>query len=88
MSEFIVNRDMFGLYAKIPTDYAGGKHIYKIVNRHMSNSWCETPITYESRKNPIPHKNIEEVLNVIHCGIDEREVITVALKDCEVLNVK
>lgn len=31
---------------------------------------------------------MEHVLNVIHCGIDESEVIRVALKDCEIVKKK
>lgn len=30
-------------------------------------------------------KKITDVLNVIHCGVDESKVIRVALKDCEII---
>lgn len=92
MSEFVVNADMFGLYAMIPYGHfyheTGETHIYKIVNRHQSNTWCEVPLTYQTETNPKRHDTIEDVLNVIHCGIDERKVITVAMKDCEIIGKK
>lgn len=89
---FIVNRDMFGKYVKIPHTLAGPKRkfIFKVVGRFKSNTYCDVPISPLS--NPVSHyKNIkelndlEDVLNVIQCGIDETKVLTVALKDCELV---
>lgn len=89
MSKFVVNTDMFGCYVKIPYGHyfekTGEKHIYKVITRFQSNTWCEAPITYQSENNPIIHDYMEDVLNVIHCGVDETKVIRVSLKDCELI---
>ena len=86
MNEFVVNTDLFGRYANIPTDYSGNKHIYKVITLYESNCYCDVPLTVNSE--PALHKEIVPVLNVIHCGVDESEVIRVALKDCEILKAK
>lgn len=95
MSEFKVNTDMFGQYVTIPTGYSKEKHLYKVVSKFYSNTYCDVPIMHNAE--PKSHKEtkakenpygLETVLNVIHCGIDENEVITVALKDCEVVKPK
>lgn len=90
MARFMVNADMFGMYVRIPTGYSREMHIYKVVTKFKSNSYCDVPIVYGSK--PVPHEkefhdlsDLEDVLNVIHCGIDETEVIRVALKDCEIV---
>lgn len=90
MAEFKVNADMFGMYARIPTGYSKEMHVYKVVSKFKSNSYCDVPIVYNSK--PVIHdkefsqlSDLEDVLNVIHCGIDETEVIRVALKDCEIV---
>lgn len=31
MSDFRINGDMFGMYVRIPTDFSGALHIYKVV---------------------------------------------------------
>lgn len=80
MSEFCANRDMFGAYVKIPTDRSGALHVYKVVSRSESNSYCDVPIRCGSM--PVTHGEIVPILNVIHCGIDETKVVRVALKDC------
>lgn len=87
---FVVNGDMFGRYVKIPHVLAGNgeKFIFKVVGRFKSNTYCNVPITSASK--PVAHdkkikdwNDLEDVLHVIQCGIDETEVLTVALKDCE-----
>lgn len=83
MSEFVVNGDMFGMYAKIPTGFSKEMHIYKIVSVFESNTYCDVPLLTTDTKETT-HDKLDTVLNVIHCGIDESEVIRVALKDCEV----
>lgn len=82
MSEFVVNDDMFGGYCEIATDFSRGLHIYKIVGLIESNSYCDIPLTYQSK--PTYHKDIVPVLLVIHCGIDETRVQRVALSNCKV----
>ena len=79
---FHVNTDMFGQYAKIPTGRSGDLHIYKIITRFCSNGYCDTPIIFG--KSTL-HEEVTDVLNVIHCGIDESKVIRVALRDCEII---
>lgn len=83
MSEFVINGDMFGMYAKIPTGFSKEMHIYKIVSVFESNTYCDVPLLTIDTKETT-HDKLVIVLNVIHCGIDESEVIRVALKDCEV----
>lgn len=87
---FVVNGDMFGRYVKIPHVLAGNgeKFLFKVVGRFKSNTYCNVPITSTSK--PVEHdkkikdwNDLEDVLHVIQCGIDETEVLTVALKDCE-----
>jgi|GEM_PF-3916992 hypothetical protein len=79
--EFVVNGDMFGEYCNILTDYSHANHIYKIVSHFKSNAYCEVPILYSTKETS--HNEVIDVLNVIHCGIDETKVIRVALKDVE-----
>ena len=79
---FHVNTDMFGQYAKIPTGRSGDLHIYKIITRFCSNGYCDTPIIFGKSTH---HEEVTDVLNVIHCGIDESKVIRVALRDCEII---
>ena len=81
MNKFNVNGDLFGKYALIKTAAYEEPHIYKIISAFESNSYCEVPIWYYTK--PEWHDKMETVLNVIHCGIDETEVIRVVLKDCD-----
>lgn len=83
MSEFVVNKDMFGRYARIKTDYNHAMHIYKIVSAFESNSYCNVPILHNSE--PVLHDEILPVLNVIHCGIEETKIVRVAVKDCDII---
>lgn len=83
MAEFLVNKDMFGRYCRIPTDTSGNMHFYKIVSRIDSNGYCDVPLTWQSEA--ILHKQVVPVLLVIHCGIDESKVQRVALSDCEIV---
>ena len=80
---FHVNTDMFGQYAKIPTGRSRDLHIYKIITRFHSNWYCDVPII--GLGDSTLHEEVTDVLNVIHCGVDESKVIRVALKDCEII---
>lgn len=84
MSQFTVNKDMFGRYCYIPTGTSGDMHIYKIVSQIESNFYCEAPLVVNSKETT--HKNIVPVLLVIHSGIDETEVRKVALSDCKIIS--
>lgn len=81
MSEFVLNTEYYGGYAYVKTGFSRDTHIYKIVNAIQSNSYCDVPVKIDSA--PYRHENIELVLNVIHCGIDETKVVRVAAKDCD-----
>lgn len=83
MPEFLVNKDMFGRYCRIPTGMGGHMHTYKIVSRIDSNGYCDVPLTSTSEKTL--HNQIVPVLLVIHCGVDESKVRRVALSDCEIV---
>lgn len=86
MAEFKTNDDMFGRYVRIQTDFSKTLHIYKVVSRFESNTYCDIPILVSSKE--VQHEQVVPVLNVIHCGIDESKVIRVALDDCEIVPVK
>jgi hypothetical protein len=80
-NSFSVQTDMFGEYCLVPTGCDKEKHIYKVVTRFRSNSYCEVPLVHDSK--PVIHDGVVDVLNVIHCGIDETKVERVALSDVE-----
>lgn len=83
MSKFAVNEDMFGKYCTIPTGCSRSEHIYKIVTRIESNTYCDIPL-YSGQTEETTHKDVVPVLLVIHCGIDESEVIRVPLAKCKI----
>lgn len=90
MAEFVLSgQEIFGRYARIAYGHAlDGKqdyHIYKCIQSFMSNCYCDVPLTYQTENNCHTHDNIVEVVNVIHCGIDENRVIRVARNDIELL---
>ena len=82
---FAINDDMFGLYARIQTGFSREPHIYKIIARIESNGYCDVPLCTCNTKQT-RHGEIVPVLLVIHCGIDESEVIRVKEGDCEIVN--
>lgn len=83
---FVVNGDMFGRYVKIPHVLAGKgeKFVFKVVGRLQSNTYCSIPIGLGA-KDEIQGAEMVDVLRVIQCGVDETKVLTVALKDCELV---
>ena len=90
MSEFVLSgQELFGRYARIAYGHAlDGKqdyHIYKCIRSFMSNCYCDVPLTYQTENNCHTHDNIVEVVNVLHCGIDENRVIRVARNDIALL---
>lgn len=90
MAEFVLSgQELFGRYARIAYGHAlDGKqdyHIYKCIQSFRSNCYCDVPLTYQTENNCHTHDNIVEVVNVIHCGIDENRVIRVARNDIELL---
>lgn len=90
MSEFVLSgQELFGRYARIAYGHAlGGEqdyHIYKCIQSFRSNCYCDVPLTYQTENNCYNHDDIVDVVNVIHCGIDESRVIRVARNDIELL---
>lgn len=83
MSEFVTNDDMFGKYCKIPTGCSRTEHVYKIVKRIESNTYCDVPL-YSGQTEEITHKDSVPVLLVIHCGVYESEVVRVAFAACKI----
>lgn len=76
----------FGDYVKIEMLRHGAEnewYLYKVVSSFKSNTWIETPLKWNSE--PISHDKIEEVLNVIQCGVDETKVIRVRRNDCKII---
>lgn len=78
--------DIFGKYCNIPMYADGRKHIFKCIGTLISNTYMDVPVC------PIHemtmHNDLEPCVNVIHCGIDETEVIRVALKDIEIIEAQ
>jgi hypothetical protein len=80
---------LFGKRCRILTGYDKRPFVYRIVNSEwMSNTWCEPPITYQSKRNPVRHDHSENVLIVVlDTLIDEKSsLIRVALKDVELMD--
>lgn len=82
MSNFVVNEDLFGRYCKIQQGN-GELHIYKIVSRFRSNSNCDLPDRYSTQQ--AWHPEVDDVVSVIHCGINETEVKPFRLSDVELI---
>lgn len=87
---FVVNGNMFGRYVKIPHVLAknGEKFIFKVVGRLQSNAYYNVPIGGINSEYKIRGEEMADVLHVIQCGVDETQVLTVALKDCEFVEPK
>lgn len=90
MSKFVINRDLFGCYAWLPIwDRSGttkiDTYVFKIINMHESNGWVDAKNIYWDTESKLHDCNdgLEIVLDVIQCGVSEKKVITVALKDAE-----
>lgn len=82
-------QDVFGKYCNIKFGFAiGGKqdyHIFKCVQSLRSNTYCDVPITahsYRNKRGEI-HDEVVDVVRVIECGIEEVDVLNVALDDIE-----
>ena len=80
--------DYFGRYAWVPTGVKNNLHMYKVVGALRTNRYSETPLTPATIHNPYNHGDVADVFNVIHCGIDESEVVRVAMKDCELVGIE
>ena len=80
--------DLFGHYANIEMEFYGEegnqKHIFKVISQKRTNFYNDVPFN-ECTKPAYLHKEIEEVVGVIHCGVREEDVYYVPLKDIEIL---
>ncbi len=79
----------FGDYVKIEMHRYGAPnefYIHKVVGALRSNAFIDAPLNWDSE--PTLHDEMEDVLNVIQCGIDETKVIRVAKKYCEKMEVE
>ena len=96
MSDFNLQaKGLFGRYCKIEMFRYGVPNeffIHKIVSQSRRNTYCDVPLRWDSKPVGHPAKegasfpdNLEEVIWVVQCGIDETKVFPVALKDVEVL---
>ncbi len=76
----------FGDYITYPWGFSKELHVCKVVTGGFSsNKYCDAPNTAFSKE--ILHDNITPCLNIIHCGIDETEVIRVKESDCTPIKV-
>lgn len=83
IKDFVLDdEDLFGLYCYIPTGRDKEKHIYKVIGRFKSNCYKDIPAMAGE---PYIHKKMEEVVNVIHCGVYEETVERFRLKDVELV---
>lgn len=92
MSEFTgygkTNDVDFGDYVEIEQKRYGVPNemfLYKVVGALKSNAWIDAPVKWDSK--PTIHDDMEIVLNVICCGVDETKVIRVRGSDCKLREV-
>lgn len=71
----------FGDYVHYPHGMSHEPHIYKVIGAFESNTYRKPPDWAHSVEEN--HGDVVPVLNIIHCGIDETEVIRVREDDCK-----
>ncbi len=54
-------------------------YIHKVITRYKSNTWVDIPV--KSPATETMHKEIEEVVDCICCGVVERDVFAYRVKD-------
>ena len=95
MSDFNIQaKGLFGRYCRIemfrygvPNEF----YLHKIVSQSRQNTYCDVPLKWDSKpekheaKEGVFPDNLEEVIWVVQCGLDETHVFPVALKDVELL---
>jgi len=88
IKDFVLNdEDLFGYYCKIEQkNYISENdfHIYKVIGRLNSNYYADVPVDGGNLE-PYKHDEIEEIVNVVHCGIMEDKIERYRLKDVELL---
>lgn len=98
MAEFrLTGSDMFGRYCLIEMyrfNVDNEFYVHKIVKQYKSNTYCDVPLKggfdHEAVRHPAKSDAefpdcLEDVIDVIQCGIDETHVFTVALKDVKLI---
>lgn len=83
IKDFVLDdEDLFGLYCYIPTGISSERHIYKVIGRLKSNTYKDVPAMVGDA---YIHKEMEDIVNVIHCGVCEETVERYRLKDVELV---
>lgn len=83
IKDFILDdEDLFGLYCYIPTGSSKERHIYKVIGRLRSNTYKDIPAMSGEA---YTHKEMEDIVNVIHCGVCEETVERYRLKDVDLV---
>ena len=87
----LTDDDLFGRYCDIEMLLYGSEgnqyHRFKIIGRLNSNYYNDIPFNDHTRPAYIHDKCID-VVNVIHCGIDESKVFRVPFKNIKILSNK
>lgn len=84
----------FGDYVEIEMYRHGAPnefYIHKVIGAYMAGSYADVPIRYglnSTGTENVPGNGIEEVLNVVQCGIDETHVYRVRKSDVRKLEEK
>lgn len=84
----------FGDYVEIEMHRYGAPnelYIHKVISAYMAGSWATVPIQYGivgTGTQNVAGSGIEEVLNVVQCGIDETTVFRVRKSDVRKLEEK
>lgn len=79
--------ELFGRYCLIEQKRYGvpnEKFLYKVINTLNSNAWINVPIDACDKEIKL-HKHLEQVVNVICCGVSEDKVERYRLCDIELL---
>lgn len=88
IKDFVLDdEDLFGYYCNIEQkNYISENdfHIYKVIGRLRSNYYADVPVD-GNNKEPYNHEEIEDIVNVIHCGVCEDKVERYRLKDVQLV---
>ncbi len=82
VKNFILNKELFGCYCLIKQQ-CGEEHIYKVIGTYKSNTYKDIPASWH--KEEYVHKEVVNVVNVIHCGIDETKTERYRLSDVKII---
>ena len=54
-------------------------YTHKVINIFRSNAWVDVPVQEPAKE--VLHKEMEDVVSCICCGVDETEVLKYRVKD-------